>query len=103
MRETEMRLTEISTALDSVRARLAAACLAAGREVSDVALLPVTKFFPASDARILYELGCREFGESSEQEAVAKVADFAGDAKTGALHAPVRWPMIGQLQSHKDR
>lgn len=94
MRETEMRLTEISTALDSVRARLAAACLAAGREVSDVALLPVTKFFPASDARILYELGCREFGESREQEAVEKVADFDGAAQTGAIDDPVRLHMI---------
>ena len=103
MRETEMRLTEISTALDSVRARLAAACLAAGREVSDVALLPVTKFFPASDARILYELGCREFGESREQEAVEKVADFDGAAQTGAIDDPVRWHMIGQLQRNKAR
>ncbi|MDI9907887.1 MULTISPECIES: YggS family pyridoxal phosphate-dependent enzyme [Rhodococcus] len=103
MRPTDMRLTEISTALDSVRARLAAACLAAGREVSDVALLPVTKFFPASDARILYELGCREFGESREQEAVEKVADFDGAAQSGAIDDPVRWHMIGQLQRNKAR
>ena len=103
MRQTDMRLTEISTALDSVRARLAAACLAAGREVSDVALLPVTKFFPASDARILYELGCREFGESREQEAVEKVADFDGAAQSGAIDDPVRWHMIGQLQRNKAR
>lgn len=99
------RVAEISAALDSVRSRLTAACAAAGRPASAVTLLPVTKFFPASDARILYELGCREFGESREQEAIAKVAEFAAAAAGGAIDGadPVRWHMIGQLQRNKAR
>ncbi len=62
------RVGDIEAALGAVRARLDAACRDAGREPSEVSLLPVTKFFPESDARILYDLGCREFGESREQE-----------------------------------
>ncbi|MGC0364464.1 pyridoxal phosphate enzyme (YggS family) [Rhodococcus sp. 27YEA15] len=94
------RIDEISSALESVRTRLSQACSAAGRSMSDVALLPVTKFFPASDAKILYDLGVREFGESREQEAVAKVADFGS---TERVDEPVRWHMIGRLQRNKAR
>lgn len=99
------RMADISVALDSVQARLAAACVAAGRPVSDVKLLPVTKFFPASDAQILYRLGCREFGESREQEAIAKVADFGTASADGLIDPaePVRWHMIGRLQRNKAR
>jgi hypothetical protein len=91
------RAQEIETALTSVRERLHRACVDAGRSPADVALLPVTKFFPASDVRILYALGCRDFGESREQDASPKVAettdDFSGD--------PPRWHMIGHLQRNK--
>lgn len=62
----------------------------------EIQLLPVTKFFPASDVEELYRLGCREFGESRDQEAAAKVAllDQAG-------HADIRWHMVGNLQRNK--
>ncbi|MEO7078825.1 MAG: YggS family pyridoxal phosphate enzyme, partial [Rhodococcus sp. (in: high G+C Gram-positive bacteria)] len=56
------RAVEIENALLSVRDRLRAACISAGRAEEDVTLLPVTKFFPSSDVEILYRLGCREFG-----------------------------------------
>lgn len=91
------RAAEIETALTAVRERLRSACVDAGRSPAEVALLPVTKFFPASDLRILYRLGCRDFGESREQDASPKVADtaeeFVGD--------PPRWHMIGHLQRNK--
>ena len=96
------RVADIASALDSVRARLAAACVAAGRPTADVKLLPVTKYFPASDARILYDLGCREFGESREQEAITKVEEFDTATRTDSAE-PVRWHMIGQLQRNKAR
>ncbi|MGW6694705.1 YggS family pyridoxal phosphate-dependent enzyme [Rhodococcus sp. NPDC054953] len=86
----------IAAALTSVRDRLTRAALAAGRAPDAVQLLPVTKFFPASDARILYDLGCREFGESREQEATAKVADLAD-------LTDARWHMIGSVQRNKAR
>ncbi|SKV94186.1 putative DNA-binding protein [Mycobacteroides abscessus subsp. abscessus] len=68
----------------------------AGRDPGEIQLLPVTKFFPASDVEELYRLGCREFGESRDQEAAAKVAllDQAG-------HADIRWHMVGNLQRNK--
>ena len=39
------------------RRRIRAACVAAGRPEDDVALVVVTKFFPASDVRLLADLG----------------------------------------------
>jgi len=98
MNTTDSRVAELTTALAAVRARLARAAEAAGRAVEDIALLPVTKFFPASDVAILWRLGCRAFGESREQEASAKVAEFETlvDAPAAA-----RWHMIGLIQSNK--
>lgn len=92
------RHEEIASALTRVRARLDAACRDAGRDTAEVALLPVTKFFPASDVRVLYDLGCREFGESREPEASTKVAEFSGDP---GVAEPVHWHMIGRLQRNK--
>jgi len=60
-------------------------------------LLPITKFFPASDVAILWRLGCRSFGESREQEASAKIAEF--QALTGATD--VRWHMVGQIPAQQ--
>ncbi|MFD4368802.1 YggS family pyridoxal phosphate-dependent enzyme [Rhodococcus sp. NPDC058521] len=91
------RSEEIAAALTSVRERLTAACTSAGRDPAEVQLLPVTKFFPESDVRILYDLGCREFGESREQEATAKVDEFA----KFRADSDVRWHMIGHLQRNK--
>ena len=91
------RESELATALAALRDRRAAAAQAAGRDVAGVELLPITKFFPASDVAILWRLGCRSFGESREQEASAKIAEF--QALTGATD--VRWHMVGQIQRNK--
>ena len=88
---------ELATALTALKDRLSAAARDAGRDVADIALLPITKFFPATDVAILWRLGCRAFGESREQEASAKIAEFT-DA-TGAVD--VRWHMVGQIQRNK--
>ena len=101
MNTTGGRVAELTTSLAAARARLARAAEAAGRAVEDIQLLPVTKFFPASDVAILWRLGCREFGESREQEASAKIAEFdtlVGDQPDAR---PARWHMIGQIQSNK--
>lgn len=91
------RTEDIASALASVRERLSAACVSADRDPADVQLLPVTKFFPESDVRILYDLGCREFGESREQEASGKIDQFTSNLPD----ADVRWHMIGHLQRNK--
>jgi len=91
------RESELATALAALRDRLAAAAQAAGRDVAEIELLPITKFFPAADVAILWRLGCRSFGESREQEASAKIAEF--QALTGATD--VGWHMVGQIQRNK--
>lgn len=91
------RESDLAAALSGLRDRLAAAAQAAGRDVADIELLPITKFFPATDVAILWRLGCRSFGESRDQEASAKVAEL--QALTGAGDA--HWHMVGQIQSNK--
>lgn len=91
---TQSREAELAAALGRLEDRIDAACRAAGRDRAGVRLLPVTKYFPASDVEILYRLGRREFGESREQEASAKVASL------GHL-SQMRWHMIGRLQRNK--
>ncbi|MFE9786647.1 YggS family pyridoxal phosphate-dependent enzyme [Nocardia salmonicida] len=89
------RAAELSTRLDGLLARIDAAVEAAGRPAGSVSLLPVTKFFPATDVAILHTLGRREFGESREQEASAKVDQLG--------YGDVEWHMIGRLQRNKAR
>ena len=93
------RERELADALSAVRARLAAAAAAADRNPNEIELLPITKFFPASDVLILHRLGCLQFGESREQEAVNKCAEVA--AVLGP--EPIRWHMVGRIQRNKAR
>ncbi len=95
------RLAELTAALAAMRVRLARAAEAAGRPVEDVKLLPVTKFFPATDVAILWRLGCRGFGESRSQEAVAKIAEFNSLIEPTPEDRPVSWHMVGRLQRNK--
>ncbi|MDY6996050.1 MAG: YggS family pyridoxal phosphate-dependent enzyme [Actinomycetota bacterium] len=96
---TSPREQELGRALDAVRARLSRAAQAAGRDVADVELLPVTKFFPASDVVALHHLGCNAFGESRDQEATEKVAEVARSVPVDAI----RWHMVGRIQRNKAR
>ena len=102
MAELDARSAELRSHLESVRNRIDAACLAAGRPVGDVTLIAVTKFFPATDALRLAELGVTDFGENRDQEAAQKVLDFDA-ARTGLPAALVRWHFVGRLQTNKAR
>jgi pyridoxal phosphate enzyme (YggS family) len=93
------RERELADALAAVRARLAHAAQAAGRNPDEIELLPITKFFPAGDVVILRRLGCLEFGESREQEASNKSAEVA----TVLSNELIRWHMVGQIQRNKAR
>jgi len=95
------RLAELTLGLAAVRSRLADAADAAGRPVTEIQLLPITKFFPARDVAILWRLGCRAFGESREQEASAKIAEFDTLVATEANPVQVSWHMVGQIQRNK--
>jgi pyridoxal phosphate enzyme (YggS family) len=88
------------TALGAVRARIADACAAVGRDPHAITLVAVTKTFPASDVAILAQLGVSDIGENRDQEAAAKVRETAG--LLGDAPAP-RWHFIGRLQSRKCR
>ncbi|MGZ4510406.1 MAG: YggS family pyridoxal phosphate-dependent enzyme [Mycobacterium sp.] len=99
------REAELTHALAAVRSRLAAAAEAAGRNVGEIELLPITKFFPATDVLILSRLGCRAVGESRDQEAVAKVAEVARLSKASPRtdFRGMRWHMVGHIQRNKAR
>ena len=93
---TPARHTELAANLAAIRARVAAACAAAGRDVSEITLVAVTKTRPAEDVVALASLGQGDFGENRDQEASPKAAAVAE-----ATSDPVRWHFIGQLQSNK--
>lgn len=93
------RRAELEERLAAVRARIAAACRAAGRDPAEVDLLAVTKTVPAADVAILLDLGLTAFGENRVQEATAKVAEVAA-LRPGS--APC-WHLVGGLQRNKAR
>ncbi|MFE9922946.1 YggS family pyridoxal phosphate-dependent enzyme [Streptomyces sp. NPDC005774] len=89
------RKEELAANLADVEERIAAACAAAGRGREEVTLIVVTKTFPASDVRILSELGVRHVAENRDQDAAPKAAECAD--------LPLKWHFVGQLQTNKVR
>jgi pyridoxal phosphate enzyme (YggS family) len=100
---TSTRADELAGSLATLRARVADAAAAAGRDAAEIELLPVTKFFPSSDIVELVQLGCDAFGESREQEASTKVAEVAAHLSGRAPAPEIRWHMIGSIQRKKAR
>jgi pyridoxal phosphate enzyme (YggS family) len=98
-RVVDGRRGELSAALAKVRDRIAAACSSAGRDFTEVRLLPVTKTFPAQDVALLTDLGLFDAAEARDSEAVAKVT--AVTALRPAVG--VRWHMVGRVQRNKAR
>ncbi len=90
-------MATISTRLQEVHARIAAACLSAWRPVQSVTLLAVSKTQPAACVREAFAAGERCFGENYVQEGVAKIAALAD------LRGQIEWHLIGPLQSNKTR
>ena len=78
-----------------VRARISAACLAAGRDPASVQLLAVSKTFEAPAIKEALAAGQRDFGENYLQEGVDKIAALRG--------LPLVWHCIGPVQSNKTR
>lgn len=77
----------------SVRARVDAACHAAGREPGEVSILPVSKTFGPEVVRAAMALGLHRFGENKVQEIRSKAEALAGE--------PIDWVVIGHLQTNK--
>lgn len=87
----------IGIALQGVNRRIAAACIAAGRDVHGVTLLAVSKTLGADAVREAWAAGQRAFGENYVQEALAKIESLA-DLRPG-----IEWHLIGPLQSNKTK
>jgi len=92
------RREELALRLADVRRRMAKACETAGRDVSELTLVAVTKTRPASDVRLLYELGLTDVGENRDAEAAPKAAQCADLSREN-----LTWHFIGQLQTNKAR
>ena len=89
------RRAEIAAGLADVRARIAGACAAAGRDPAEITLIGVTKTFPAADVRLLAGLGVTDVGENRDSEAAPKAQACAD--------LPLTWHFVGQLQTNKVR
>ncbi|MFE6804572.1 YggS family pyridoxal phosphate-dependent enzyme [Streptomyces sp. NPDC057681] len=89
------RKAQLAANLAQVEERIASACAAASRKREEVTLIVVTKTYPASDVRILSELGVRDVAENRDQDAAPKAAECAD--------LSLRWHFVGQLQTNKVR
>jgi hypothetical protein len=121
-------MATIATNLQAVRARVERAAIAAGRRTDDIALIAVSKTFPAEHIAQAYMAGQRAFGENYAQEAVEKITELAhlslewrgaqahreNKFDQSAAHPsagvaspegppllPLEWHFIGPIQSNK--
>lgn len=85
----------VKSRLQQVRARIAAAAVAAGRPADEITLIAVSKTRPVADLLAAQAAGQNCFGESYLQEALVKIE---------AMHEPTpEWHFIGPIQSNKTR
>ena len=93
-------MTTLQDKLRSVQSRIAAACLAAGRNPYEITLLAVSKTFGADAVQEVAACGQQDFGENYIQEGVYKITflQSAANAKS-----PLIWHCIGPIQSNKTK
>lgn len=87
------RQTGLESRWREVRERVDAACRAAGRDPSEVTILPVTKTFSPEVIRAAVAIGLHRFGENKVQEIRSKFEPLAD--------CSIDWVMIGHLQTNK--
>jgi pyridoxal phosphate enzyme (YggS family) len=85
----------IASNLEAVRSRIGRAAREAGRDPASVHLVAISKTFSADHIRAAVVAGQREFGENRVQEALPKIEATAD--------LPLRWHLVGHLQSNKAR
>lgn len=88
-----MNHTHLAANWADVRRRVDEACRAAGRDPSEVAILPVSKTFGAEVVRAAVALGLHRFGENKVQEIRDKSGPLAD--------CGIDWVVIGHLQTNK--
>ncbi len=88
-------MTMIADNLQAVRARVSAACVAAGRKPASVSILAVSKTYGPAAIEEALAAGQASFGENYIQEALEKIQALRQHA--------VQWHCIGPVQSNKTR
>jgi pyridoxal phosphate enzyme (YggS family) len=79
----------------AVRARIAAAAAAAGRDPAEVTLVAVAKYQPVAAIRAALAAGVADIGENYAQDLKAKAAEV------GPEYPGARWHMVGRVQRNK--
>ena len=92
-------MTTIEANLQTQRERVARACQRAGRDVTAVTLLAVSKTFDAEAVAQAVAAGQLAFGENYIQEGVDKIQAL----RTSHANVPLVWHCIGPIQSNKTR
>ncbi len=85
-------MSDIKKRLNEVKARIATAAHRAGRDPAEIQVVAVSKAIPIPLIREGIEAGITILGENRVQEAREKIA---------TLGRPVRWDMVGHLQTNK--
>ena len=88
-------MSAIASNLQAVRSRIAKAAIDAGRLPGEIALLAVSKTWPAAYVVAANRAGQRAFGENYVQEAI--------DKAHATVDLDLEWHFIGPLQSNKTR
>lgn len=84
-------MSVIKNSLYSVKERIKKAAAEAGRNEEDITLIAVTKTYEADVINEAIDMGVTDIGENKVQEIVRKYDSVK----------PVRWHLIGHLQSNK--
>ncbi len=84
------------SSLEAVQEKMAASAARAGRDLSEIRLLAVSKRKPVSAIETLFRCGQRLFGENYVQEAMEKLDHLSGEVRRSSS-----WHFIGHLQRNK--
>jgi pyridoxal phosphate enzyme (YggS family) len=87
-------VTQITKNLETLRARIAQATAAAGRNENEVSLLAVSKRHTPESIAIARDAGLNCMAENYLQEALEKIALLGND---------IEWHYIGRIQSNKSK
>ncbi|UOD50580.1 YggS family pyridoxal phosphate-dependent enzyme [Orrella daihaiensis] len=83
----------LASRVEKVQQQIAQACARAGRDPTEVTLLPVSKTFDAEAIREMTALGFRRFGENRLQEIAQKAPELSD--------CDIQWVVIGHVQTNK--
>ena len=86
---------DVAERLAEVRGRIARAAARAGRDAAGIQLVAVSKTYSPDHVRAAFAAGQRDFGENRVQEALGKIE--------ATSDLPLRWHLIGHLQSNTAR